>query len=151
MEITEVKELLKAFDESDSTFLSLEQDGVKLKLKKAEAKETVVVPQKVEVAASNTQTVETVASNIEDKKEELQEGDKVLAPLVGVFYAAPSPEEDAYVQVGDKVKAGQILCLIEAMKMMSEITAPRDGVIKKIYVKNQDVVGFEDPLFLIGD
>ena len=151
MEITEVKELLKAFDESDSTFLSLEQDGVKLKLKKAEAKETVVVPQKVEVAANNTQTIETVASNIEDKKEELQEGDKVLAPLVGVFYAAPSPEEDAYVQVGDKVKAGQILCLIEAMKMMSEITAPRDGVIKKIYVKNQDVVGFEDPLFLIGD
>ena len=151
MEITEVKELLKAFDESDSTFLSLEQDGVKLKLKKAEAKETVVVPQKVEVAAGNTQTVETVASDIEDKKEELQEGDKVLAPLVGVFYAAPSPEEDAYVQVGDKVKAGQILCLIEAMKMMSEITAPRDGVIKKIYVKNQDVVGFEDPLFLIGD
>ena len=132
MEITEVKELLKAFDESDSTFLSLEQDGVKLKLKKAEAKETVVVPQKVEVAASNTQTVETVASDIEDKKEELEEGEKVLAPLVGVFYAAPSPEEDAYVQVGDKVKAGQILCLIEAMKMMSEITAPRDGVIKKI-------------------
>ena len=151
MEITEVKELLKAFDESDSTFLSLEQDGVKLKLKKAEAKETVVVPQKVEVAASNTQTVETVASDIEDKKEELEEGEKVLAPLVGVFYAAPSPEEDAYVQVGDKVKAGQILCLIEAMKMMSEITAPRDGVIKKIYVKNQDVVEFETPLFLIGD
>ena len=52
---------------------------------------------------------------------------------------------------GDKVKAGQVLCLIEAMKMMSEITAPRDGVIKEIYVKNQDVVGFEEQLFLIGD
>ena len=49
------------------------------------------------------------------------------------------------------MKKGQILCLIEAMKMMSEITAPKDGVIKKIYVKNQDVVGYEDPLFLIGD
>ena len=151
MEIKEVKELLKAFDESDSTFLSLEQDGVKLKLKKAEAKEAVIVPQKVEVATDNTQTIKTEASDIKDTKEELEEGDKVLAPLVGVFYAAPSPEEEAYVQVGDKVKAGQILCLIEAMKMMSEITAPREGVIKKIYVKNQDVVGFEEPLFLIGD
>ena len=151
MEIKEVKELLKAFDESDSTFLSLEQDGVKLKLKKAEAKEAVIVPQKVEVATDNNQTIKTEASDIKDTKEELEEGDKVLAPLVGVFYAAPSPEEEAYVQVGDKVKAGQILCLIEAMKMMSEITAPREGVIKKIYVKNQDVVGFEEPLFLIGD
>ena len=83
--------------------------------------------------------------------EEKVEGDVVKAPLVGVFYSAPSPDEKPYVQVGDKVKAGQVLCLIEAMKMMSEITAPRDGVIKEIYVKNQDVVGFEEQLFLIGD
>ena len=151
MEITEVKELLKAFDESDSTFLSLEQDGVKLKLKKAGNEVVFAAPQTIEKTVSDTQISNNVASDIETTKEELEEGEKVLAPLVGVFYAAPSPEEDAYVQVGDKVKAGQILCLIEAMKMMSEITAPKDGVIKKIYVKNQDVVGFEDPLFLIGD
>ncbi|WP_028235678.1 acetyl-CoA carboxylase biotin carboxyl carrier protein [Pseudobutyrivibrio sp. MD2005] len=151
MEITEVKELLKAFDESDSTFLSLEQDGVKLKLKKAGNEVVFAAPQTIEKTVSNTQISNNVASDIETTKEELEEGEKVLAPLVGVFYAAPSPEEDAYVQVGDKVKAGQILCLIEAMKMMSEITAPCDGVIKKIYVKNQDVVEFEAPLFLIGD
>lgn len=151
MEITEVKELLKAFDESDSTFLSLEQDGVKLKLKKAGNEVVFAAPQTIEKTVSNTQISNNVASNIETTKEELEEGEKVLAPLVGVFYAAPSPEEDAYVQVGDKVKAGQILCLIEAMKMMSEITAPCDGVVKKIYVKNQDVVEFEAPLFLIGD
>lgn len=151
MEITEVKELLKAFDESDSTFLSLEQDGVKLKLKKAGNEVVFAAPQTIEKTVSDTQISNNVASDIETTKEELEEGEKVLAPLVGVFYAAPSPEEDAYVQVGDKVKAGQILCLIEAMKMMSEITAPCDGVIKKIYVKNQDVVEFEAPLFLIGD
>jgi len=151
MEITEVKELLKVFDESDSTFLSLEQDGVKLKLKKAGNEVVFAAPQTIEKTVSNTQISNNVASDIETTKEELEEGEKVLAPLVGVFYAAPSPEEDAYVQVGDKVKAGQILCLIEAMKMMSEITAPCDGVIKKIYVKNQDVVEFEAPLFLIGD
>ena len=54
------------------------------------------------------------------------------------------------LQVGDKVKSGQVLCLIEAMKMMSEITAPKDGVIKEIYAKNQDVVEFEQDLFLIS-
>ncbi|MBO6128192.1 MAG: acetyl-CoA carboxylase biotin carboxyl carrier protein [Pseudobutyrivibrio sp.] len=152
MEIKEVKELLKAFDESESTYLSIEQEGVKIKLKKQcemprlSYVESPVLPQ-IEIP----QNKEDVASATNEAKEEPVDGQQVLAPLVGVFYAAPSPEASAYVQVGDKVKAGQILCLIEAMKMMSEITAPRDGIIKKIYAKNQDVVEYEQPLFLIGD
>ena len=85
------------------------------------------------------------------EKPKAVDGELVKAPLVGVFYSAPSPEEKPYVQVGDSVKSGQVLCLIEAMKMMSEITAPSDGVIKEIYAKNQDVVEFEQELFLIGD
>ena len=68
-----------------------------------------------------------------------------------MFYSAPSPEEKPYVQVGDSVKEGQVLCLIEAMKMMSEITSPKDGVVKEIYAKNQDVVEFEQNLFCIGE
>ena len=152
MEIKEIQELLKAFDESGSSYLSLEQDGVAIKLKKPS--ETVsVVSQPVVSAVSAPQVAAPAEAQAQPAgpEEPKIDGDQVLAPLVGVFYAAPSPEASAYVQVGDKVKEGQILCLIEAMKMMSEITAPRDGVIKKIYVKNQDVVGFEDPLFLIGD
>lgn len=152
MEIKEIQELLKAFDESGSSYLSLEQDGVAIKLKKPS--ETVsVVSQPVVSAVSAPQVAAPAEAQAQQAvpEEPKIDGDQVLAPLVGVFYAAPSPEASAYVQVGDKVKEGQILCLIEAMKMMSEITAPRDGVIKKIYVKNQDVVGFEDPLFLIGD
>lgn len=152
MEIKEVKELLKAFDESESTYLSIEQEGVKIKLKKQSEMsrlsyvESPVLPQ-IEIP----QNKEDVASATNKAMEEPIDGQQVLAPLVGIFYAAPSPEASAYVQVGDKVKAGQILCLIEAMKMMSEITAPRDGIIKKIYAKNQDVVEYEQPLFLIGD
>ncbi|MCR4831792.1 MAG: acetyl-CoA carboxylase biotin carboxyl carrier protein [Pseudobutyrivibrio sp.] len=149
MEIKEIQELLKAFDESGSSYLSLEQDGVAIKLKKPS--ETISVVSQPVVSAPQAVTNLEPTSIAEAPEEVKIEGDQVLAPLVGVFYAAPSPEASAYVQVGDKVKEGQILCLIEAMKMMSEITAPRDGVIKKIYVKNQDVVGFEDPLFLIGD
>lgn len=154
MDIKEIKELLKAFDESGSSFFQIKQDGVEIKFKKpSEGKSFVaaqeVAPQVVTGPVSiNAGAAEKTAT--EQKAEEV-DGDMVLAPLVGVFYSAPSPDDKPYVQVGDKVKSGQVLCLIEAMKMMSEITAPRDGVIKSIYAKNQDVVGFEDQLFLIGD
>ncbi|MBQ6463988.1 MAG: acetyl-CoA carboxylase biotin carboxyl carrier protein [Pseudobutyrivibrio sp.] len=157
MELKEIKELLKAFDESESSYFSLKQDGVNIKLKKPSETVAVSVAPVAQAAPvampqASAQAVPTAASTTEaEEPKEDADGTKVLAPLVGVFYAAPTPEASAYVQVGDTVKEGQILCLIEAMKMMSEITAPKDGVIKKIYVKNQDVVGFEDPLFLIGD
>lgn len=148
MELKDVKELLKAFDESNSSYLSVEIDNTKIKLKKYSEQKAIV--------ENATQVCEQLSpaqnnSNVDNSPESQLDGEQVLAPLVGVFYAAPSPEEDAYVQVGDTVKKGQVLCLIEAMKMMSEITAPKDGVIKKIFVKNQDVVEFEQPLFLIGD
>ncbi len=154
MDIKEIKELLKAFDESGSSFFQIKEDGVEIKFKKPSEGKSIVVsqeapPQVVTGPVSiNTGAAETPAT--EQKAKEV-DGDLVLAPLVGVFYSAPSPDDKPYVQVGDKVKSGQVLCLIEAMKMMSEITAPRDGVIKSIYAKNQDVVGFEDQLFLIGD
>ena len=147
MELKEIKELMKAFDASGSSYFEIEDQGFKLKLKKpsdikVQAAPVTVAPQPPAQVAVETPQIST---------EEKVEGDVVKAPLVGVFYSAPSPDEKPYVQVGDKVKEGQVLCLIEAMKMMSEITAPRDGVIKEIYVKNQDVVGFEEQLFLIGD
>lgn len=148
MELKDVKELLKAFDESKSSYLSVEIDNTKIKLKKY-SEQKVVVENATQVCEQSSAAQNN--SNVDNSPESRLDGEQVLAPLVGVFYAAPSPEEDAYVQVGDTVKKGQVLCLIEAMKMMSEITAPKDGVIKKIFVKNQDVVEFEQPLFLIGD
>jgi len=148
MELKDVKELLKAFDESKSSYLSVEIDNTKIKLKKY-SDQKVVVENATQVCEQSSHA--QIDSNVDYSPELQIDGEQVLAPLVGVFYAAPSPDEDAYVQVGDSVKKGQVLCLIEAMKMMSEITAPKDGVIKKIFVKNQDVVEFEQPLFLIGD
>lgn len=147
MELKEIKELMKAFDASGSSYFEIEDQGFKLKLKKPSDIKVQAAPVTVAPQPSVQVAVETPQIATEEKVE----GDIVKAPLVGVFYSAPSPDEKPYVQVGDKVKEGQVLCLIEAMKMMSEITAPRDGVIKEIYVKNQDVVGFEEQLFLIGD
>jgi acetyl-CoA carboxylase biotin carboxyl carrier protein len=148
MELKEVKELLKAFDESGSSYIEIKQGELAIKIKKELNAKSISESGNKKTLIQNQVEEKQI---LDSKENDEAEGEKVLAPLVGVFYAAPSPEEKAYVQVGDKVKAGETLCLIEAMKMMSEITAPKDGVIKKIYVKNQDVVAFEDPLFLIGD
>ncbi len=78
-----------------------------------------------------------------------EEGESVTAPLVGVFYAAPAPEEPPYVTPGAQVKKGDTLCLIEAMKMMSEIPAPADCVVEEVLVKDGEAVGYGAPLFRI--
>ncbi len=159
MDVKEIKELLKAFDESDSSYLRIKQDGVDIRLRKPDDVKQVVVaapqtsvvnPAAVQVEAAAAEPVSTSESSVEEKQQPV-DGEIVKAPLVGVFYSAPSPEEKPYVQVGDSVKEGQVLCLIEAMKMMSEITSPKDGVVKEIYAKNQDVVEFEQNLFCIGE
>lgn len=77
-------------------------------------------------------------------------GVTIDSPMVGVFYAAPSPEKPPFVNVGDSVQKGDIVCIIEAMKIMNEITADKSGVIEEILVNNGDVVEFDQPLFRIG-
>ena len=78
-----------------------------------------------------------------------EEGDAVKAPLVGTFYAAPAPDQAPFVAVGDRVKKGQTVCLIEAMKMMSEIPAPADCVVEEVLARDGEAVGFGEPLFRI--
>jgi acetyl-CoA carboxylase biotin carboxyl carrier protein len=76
-------------------------------------------------------------------------GEPVRAPIVGTFYGSPSPDQDAYVSVGDKVKTGDVLCIIEAMKLMNEIECEQAGTITEILVENAQPVEFDQPLFLI--
>ena len=158
MELNEIKDLMESFDKSELSVLEIEQGEFKIRVEKEKsqamnqvtASNMVAVPQVQSLEQSHVtnqgqQTMQGVQANLKEQ------GELVKAPLVGIFYAAASPEAMPYVQVGSQVKEGDTLCLIEAMKMMSEINAPKSGTIKKIFVKNQDVVGFEDPLFLIGD
>lgn len=77
------------------------------------------------------------------------EGNTVISPTVGVFYASPSPDSDPFVQVGSKVKKGEVLCIVEAMKLMNEIASEFDGVIAEVCVGNGQVVEFGQPLFRI--
>lgn len=79
------------------------------------------------------------------------QGHIVTSPMVGSFYRAPSPGADAFVQVGDTVKEGQTICIIEAMKLLNEIEADKSGVVKEILVENGQAVEYGQPLFVIGD
>jgi acetyl-CoA carboxylase biotin carboxyl carrier protein len=81
---------------------------------------------------------------------ELPEGDAVKAPMVGTFYRTPSPGAEPYVEVGSTVKAGDTLCIIEAMKLLNEIEAERSGTVKAILVENGQPVEFGEPLFIVG-
>ena len=94
------------------------------------------------VAASSAQSGETAAAQDTDTV-------TVTSPMVGVFYRAPAEDAEPYVKVGDEVKQGQVLCLIEAMKMMNEITAECDGVLVEVCAQNAQVVDFGYPLFRI--
>lgn len=80
-----------------------------------------------------------------------KEGPSITAPLVGTFYAASAPDAAPFVQPGDRVKKGQTVCILEAMKMINEIPAPCDCVIEEVLVRDQDLVGYGDPLFRIQE
>lgn len=139
MEFNEIKELMHLFQESDCSTLKLQQGDFKIRLKKSVIKKAVS-----EAEVKNE--VEIV-----EKKEAENNECIVKAPLVGIYYDSPSPEADTYVSLGATVKKGQVLCLIEAMKMMNEVVAPKSGRIEKIFLNNQDIVEFEAPLFAIGE
>ena len=94
--------------------------------------------------SKNEDNLTALQSNKEDTKKE-----KVLSPMPGTFYAAPTPEDDNYVKVGDKVKKGQTLCIIEAMKIMNEIESDFDGVLTEIKVDNGNPVEYNQILFII--
>jgi acetyl-CoA carboxylase biotin carboxyl carrier protein len=78
------------------------------------------------------------------------EGETVKAPVVGTYYSSPAPDKPPFVQVGQKIKRGDIIMIIESMKIMNEIPSPVDGVVKKLLVKNGEAVEFDQPIMIIG-
>lgn len=102
----------------------------------------------VSVSCMTETSNDITAAGIAEKTEE--NGHIIKSPLVGIFYAAPSEDADPYVSVGDTVKKGQTLSIIEAMKLMNEIESDFDGTVKEIFVKNGEAVEYGQPLFCIG-
>ena len=139
----QVQELIDLVIENQLTAIELEEKDTRIRIEKAGSDiVTQVMPQQT------SRTVEPVATE-STTTAEVNTGFEVKSPLVGVFYDANGPEEEAFVSVGSKVKEGDTLCIIESMKVMNEISTPKSGVIKKILVKKGDLVQFEEPLFII--
>ena len=126
MKLDFIKQIMSEFDQSNVTKMKVEIDDLKIELEK-------------EV--------------IEDKpiKQEQATGTAVKSPIVGVFYSANSPESDPYVTVGKTVKKGDIVCIIEAMKVMNEIKAPCDGTVTSILVENEALVEYDQALMVIEE
>lgn len=150
--IDEIKELIATLDNSTLTNLDIvTEKGEKLSLKKkvVEVKESASVPAFMPVTAMPTQA--PVAESVEKPVEATKpQGKTIDCPMVGVFYTSPSPEADPYVKVGSKVNKGDVVCIIEAMKLMNEVTATESGTIEEILVENGDLVEFGQPLFVIS-
>ncbi|MBO8125881.1 MAG: acetyl-CoA carboxylase biotin carboxyl carrier protein [Firmicutes bacterium] len=150
LNLNELKELLALVNETDISELSLESDGIKVSIKKGGQ----VVTKPIEAAPSPPVAEPAVPSAPAPQPEPVEEKlganeVQIVAPMVGTFYRAPAPDADPYVQVGDMVKIGQPLCIIEAMKLMNEIESEVEGKIKKILVENGQPVEYGQPLFII--
>ncbi len=163
MKIQEIREIIKLVDGSSIDEFSYESEGVKVKLKKnGGAVQTSSSPSapapKVEAsaptpAANPAPAAKTEELVSEESPELAMENNanlhKILSPMVGTFYKSPSPEDEAYVQVGSKVSADQVVCIVEAMKLFNEIEAEVDGEITEILVKDGQLVEYGQPLFLV--
>ena len=159
MKVEQVLELVKAVSDSELTEFKYEEDGVKLSLKKTSDKivqipapaapvAAPVIAPAVMPAGAEAQAAEAAAPA--EGENDKSAGNVVKSPLVGTFYAAPAEDAEPYVKVGDSVKEGQVLAIVEAMKLMNEIESDFTGTVKEILVENGQGVEFGQPLFVIS-
>ncbi len=146
MDLDKIKELIELVEESGIDELELSNRGETIRISKgggAVARQPVHLPP---APVAEAPGAAPVAPQPAARPEGLKE---VTSPMVGTFYRAPSPESDPYVRVGDRVEAGNVLCIVEAMKLMNEIEAEFSGVVREILVENAQPVEFGQPLFLL--
>ena len=155
MDIRKVKKLIEMLEESQLNEIEIKEGEESVKLVKA-----ITVPVQEQIVTSNIAAtapqpvaMNEVTSVDSDTKEstdpETISGKTIDSPMVGTFYAAPNPGAKDFVSVGDKISEGDVLCIIEAMKMMNEVKADSSGIIKQVLIENAEPVEFGQPLFVI--
>ena len=169
MKVEQVLQLIQAVSDSELTEFKYEEDGVKLSLKKTEGKivqvqTPVAAPAVVQAAPAVTAAAPVAAApaapapeaapaageaSAAEAADALPAGNIVKSPLVGTFYAAPAEDAEPFVKVGDSVKEGQVLAIVEAMKLMNEIESDFTGTVAEILVENGQAVEYGQPLFVI--
>lgn len=164
LNIKEIQDLILTMDKTSIENVDIENSEIKISISKNKKSEVITVSEMVSNSPREIEkTVEAREPSIQNQSplsttpEETKAQDVseckdmfvVKSPIVGTFYDASSPDADAFVKVGDKVKEGQTLCIIEAMKIMNQIENEIDGEIYEILVKNEDVVEYDQPLMII--
>lgn len=146
MEYDKIKQLMEDMGNSKLTSIDIDfPDGTKISMKKEE-KQVVKVVETQEVV----ETKEINNANSNKTEEKIEENFNIVkSPMVGTFYLKPSPDSEPYVKVGQKVKKGDTLCIIEAMKLMNEIESEFDGEIVEVLLKDGEMVEYGKPLFKI--
>lgn len=141
MELEDLKKLIELLKETDITELQIEKEGTKVRIRREKFFTSLEMP---------TQKTAPIQSTIiKETEEETQRLITVTSPIVGTFYRSPSPDAPPFVEAGLRVKKGQVICIIEAMKLMNEIESEADGIIVKALVENGQPVEYGEPLFLI--
>ena len=154
MDINEIKKLIKVFENAKVTELSIQEGDLKIKISKNGAGTPAMFSQgsmpSMEMPVVGQS--EVVQEGPEKKSAESKSEDNfhtINSPIVGTFYRAPGPDADVYVEIGDTVSSGSVLCIVEAMKLMNEIESDVNGKIVQILVENGTPVEFNQPLFKI--
>lgn len=145
MKIAYIKKLIELIKEMDVEEIEVKRFGTSVRIRK-DSKGVNVVSKARDLGKNPVQ--ELTVERVEEKREG-KETVAVKAPMVGTFYKAPSPDAPPYVEIGDRISPGQIVCIIEAMKIMNEIESDVRGTVVDILVKNEDPVEFNQELFLI--
>ena len=156
MDYKEIKKLIDDMGESKLDSLEIEfPDGVKISMKKNSKKEVIIKNPEIQsmIAKQNVGVPAVQVNNqnklVEVKSTEKEEFEIIKSPMVGTFYASSAPDKPPFVQTGDTVKVGQVVCIVEAMKLMNEIESEVSGKIEEVCVKNGDMVEYGTPLFKI--
>ncbi len=141
MELEDLKELIELLRDTDITELQVEKEGTKVKIKREKMLSSLDLQ-----GHKSPAILEKISAETEDDTQRLV---TVTSPIVGTFYRAPSPDASPFTEVGAKVKKNQVICIVEAMKLMNEIESEVDGIVVKILVENGQPVEYGEPLFLI--
>ena len=148
MNLKELKEIISIFEMADISELDLEREGMRIKLKKGLSPEVAAFPRSSPGEAQGIASVPFPSGKV--KEESLEKSlMEIPSPMVGTFYRSSSPEAKPFVEEGDEISEGQVLCIIEAMKLMNEIKSEINGRVAKILVENGHSVEFGQVLFLI--
>jgi acetyl-CoA carboxylase biotin carboxyl carrier protein len=146
MNLNQLKKVIKIFESSSLSELEIEEGKTRFRLTKGRREKSAIAEGKSVAVIEN--------KRVEEKRKKKKEEKKLFSvnsPLVGTFYRSPSPEDEPFAEVGDRVEVGDTLCIIEAMKVMNEITSDVEGKIKEITVKNGHPVEYDQELFLIEE